>query len=150
MKELVERLTQKQLTISSIESFTVGKFGSAIGSIPGASKVYAGSVVSYFTRIKADIVGVEWELINTYGVVSHEVCKAMCEHGRKLMNTDLCISFTGNAGPDTMENKPAGLVYVGINYRGEIQTYELRLTGNRQEVVEQAILFAKTKIFEKL
>lgn len=147
---IVELLTSKNLTISSIESFTVGKFGSSIGEIPGASKVYVGSVVSYATRIKADVVHVPQDLIDNYGVVSHEVARSMCLKGRSLMDSDICVSFTGNAGPSVMENKEAGEVYIGINYLGDIETYKLNIKGTRNEVVSKAIEFSFKKLYEKL
>lgn len=139
MKELVHHLIEEGLTISSCESFTVGNFGAQVGSIPGASKTYKGTLVTYQTCIKTDVLKVDKELVERYGVVSHEVAYAMCKNGRELFNSDLCVSFTGNAGPEAMEDKPVGLVYLGINDRGTIHTYEYHLVGSRSSIQLQAI-----------
>lgn len=150
MKQLVELLKKKQLTISSCESFTVGYFGSSIGSVSGASQVYQGSLICYNTLIKINVLHVNQETVNKYGVISKQVAYEMCENGANLFKSDLCISFTGNAGPDVMENKPVGLVYMGINYKGTIEVYEKIFKGNRLEVIYQAIEFIKEKIIFEL
>ncbi len=89
-------------------------------------------------------------MIEQYGVVSEEVAGSMCVHGREVLDSDICVSFTGNAGPTVMEDKPVGLVYIGINILNHVDIYELRLDGSRLEIVEQAIDFAKNKILMKL
>ncbi|MGN1183489.1 MAG: CinA family protein, partial [Faecalibacillus sp.] len=63
---------------------------------------------------------------------------------------DICVSFTGNAGPEAMEGKPVGEVYVGLNYLGDIAVYQLHLNGRRQEIVEKAIQFIVKKLIEKI
>ena len=99
MIELVELLKAKHLTIGSIESMTGGLFASSITSVPGASKVFKGSVVSYSPLIKENVVGVKKETIETFGVVSKEVAYEMASKGKKLLDVDICVSITGNAGP---------------------------------------------------
>ena len=74
----------------------------------------------------------------------------MCHNGRQLFNSDICISFTGNAGPSAMENKPVGLVYIGINYLDEIEVLECRLSGGRFEIVNEAIDIAINNILNKI
>lgn len=56
-----------------------------------------------------------------------------------MFDTDVCVSFTGNAGPDAMEGKKVGLIYIGISYQDDVHTYEYELSGSRQEIVNQAI-----------
>lgn len=150
MENLVRQLTKQGLTISSCESFTVGNFGAKIGSISGASKVYQGSLICYNTTIKIDVLGVAASLVKQYGVVSYEVAKEMCRNGRQFFNSDICISFTGNAGPSAMENKPVGLVYIGINYLDEIEVLECHLSGRRFEIVNEAIDIALNNILNKI
>lgn len=89
-------------------------------------------------------------MIDTYGVVSNEVAGLMCINGQKMFETDLCISFTGNAGPDAMEGKKVGLIYIGIAYKDEVHTYEYELEGSRKQIVEQALAIGKMKISEIL
>lgn len=139
MEELALYLLENDLSISSVESFTVGGFASLIGSISGISKVYKGSLVSYQTCIKRDILQIDEAIINEYGVVSNEVAGLMAINGQKMFNSDICISFTGNAGPSAMENKPVGLIYIGIAVYGHIKTMCFQLHGSRQQIKDQAI-----------
>lgn len=139
MDELCAFLIEHNIQIASTESFTVGHFASQIGMHPGISNVYRGSVVSYQTIIKHQVLGIDQDLIDRYGVVSSQIARAMATHGRQLFDSDVCISFTGNAGPDAMEGKPVGLIYIGIAYHDDVYTYEYHLSGNRGEIVEQAI-----------
>ena len=142
MKDLVLLLKEKNLSISSVESFTGGLFASTITSIPGASKVYYGSLVSYDTSVKENLLKIG-EVINQYGVISKECAQAMAVKGQILFKTDLCISFTGNAGPDVMEDKAVGLSYVSIAYKDKIisfeDIYKLERNGLRLKAVEDAI-----------
>lgn len=139
MDELAQLLKDKNISIASVESFTVGGFASMIGSISGISQVYRGSLVSYQTRIKRDVLNIDEKIIKQFGVVSKEVAGMMAINGQKMFDCDLCISFTGNAGPTAMEGKPVGLIYIGIAYLDSIQTYCFQLNGSRQQIKEQAI-----------
>ena len=78
IKELGNNLIAHHYSLSSTESFTVGHFASAIGLVPGISAIYRGSLVSYQTRIKHDVLHVHQNTIDQYGVVSAEVAHAMC------------------------------------------------------------------------
>lgn len=150
MKELVHTLINKNLTISSCESFTVGQFGALVGSIPGASSTYKGTLVTYATEIKINVLHVDENTAKHYGVVSHEVAYEMCLKGKELFDSDICISFTGNAGPEAMEDKPVGLVYIGINVLGKIETYEYHLIGTRASIQKQAVMIATRKLKKML
>lgn len=149
MNELAELLIEKGITISSVESFTVGNFATMLGSIPGISKVYKGSLVTYQNKTKERLLGISHEVIEKYGVVSKEIASLMCINGKQILDSDICVSFTGNAGPDAMEGKPVGLVYIGILYEG-VNIYELKLKGTREEIQQQAIDFVVRKLIEKI
>ena len=130
MDELAKALIQYNISISSVESFTVGNFAAMLGSIPGISKVYRGSLVTYQSETKERLLGISHDIIKKYGVVSKEIASLMCINGKQILNSDICVSFTGNAGPEAMEGKPVGLVYIGILYEG-VNIYELNLKGSR-------------------
>ncbi len=125
--KLVKLCTQKQVTISSCESLTAGLFTSTIASVPGASAVLKGGLVTYFTEMKHELAKVDLALIEKYGVVSQECAYAMATNTRKIMTTDFCISFTGNAGPSSMEGKEAGLVYCAIASKEKTDVFEFHL-----------------------
>lgn len=140
--------TEKNLTLGSIESFTGGAFASYITKIPGASKFFKGSIVTYATEIKINVLGIPHELVDKYGVISKEIAYEMASRGKKLLNVDVCVSFTGNAGPDAMENKPVGQIYIGIADKNGVQVYDYLLKGERTEIQQQAISLVEG-IFEK-
>ena len=149
MDELAKALIKYNISISSVESFTVGNFAAMLGSIPGISKVYKGSLVTYQNKTKERLLGISHEVIGKYGVVSKEIASLMCINGKQILDSDICVSFTGNAGPDAMEGKPVGLVYIGILYEG-VNIYELKLKGTREEIQQQAIDFVVRKLIEKI
>lgn len=149
IEKLCQMLINYNISISSVESFTVGTFASRVGSVPGVSKIYKGSLVSYQNEVKERLLNIDHSLIEEVGVVSKEVASLMCISGKILFNSDICVSFTGNAGPEPMENKPVGLVYIGISFKSEVKIYELNFDGNRQEIVNQAIDFVVKKLIKK-
>lgn len=150
MEKLALELIERNISISSVESFTVGSFANSVGSISGISKVYRGSLVSYQTRIKRDVLHIDQKIIDAYGVVSKEVAGLMAIKGKEMFESDICISFTGNAGPTPMEDKPVGLIYIGIAYLDKIETYEYHLIGNRESIKKQAVLLGIEKILKIL
>ena len=141
MKELVSLLKEKNLTIGSIESMTGGLFASNITSVPGASKVFKGSIVSYSPLIKENVVSVKKQTIDTFGVVSKEVAKEMAEKGRKLLGVDICVSVTGNAGP-TSEPGSAGVgeVYIGVSTKQTTEVIKKVFSGDREKIRQETLL----------
>lgn len=149
MERLAKLLIEYNLSIGSVESFTVGNFASMLGNIPGISKVFKGSLVTYQSNTKERLLGIEHEMIERYGVVSKEIASMMVVNGKNILDSDICVSFTGNAGPEAMEGKPVGEVYIGIYY-DRLYVYKLSLDGNRQEIVKQAVCFARDKLIKLL
>lgn len=139
MEKLISLLKNKNKTLASCESLTGGLFSSKVVEISGASKVFVGGVVTYATRIKNEIVHVDLNTINKYGVVSSECANEMARNIAELMKSDIGISFTGNAGPDVMDGKPAGLVYSSIYYDGNIYSFEDYLIGERNKVRNEIV-----------
>ncbi len=131
MKALIERLKRDGLTIGSCESLTAGLFASTIAEVSGASAVLKGGIITYWTECKVNVVHVSEEVVRQYGVVSAQCAREMAEKARVLLDVDVCVSFTGNAGPDTMEGKPAGLVYCAIADRTHTKVYEFQLAQKR-------------------
>ena len=141
MKALIERLKRDGLTIGSCESLTAGLFASTIAEVSGASAVLKGGIITYWTDCKVNVVHVSEEVVRQYGVVSAQCAREMAEKARVLLDVDVCVSFTGNAGPDTMEGKPAGLVYCAIADHTHTKVYEFQLAQKRnalrKELVEE-------------
>ena len=87
-KQLVSLCTENHLTISSCESLTAGLFTSTIASIPGASAILKGGLVTYFTPMKSVLAHVDVNLIQNYGVISEECAYAMAKNTREIMDVD--------------------------------------------------------------
>ena len=138
-QELQELFIKKGLTLGSIESFTGGLFASEVTQVPGASNYFKGAIVTYATEEKENILGIPHADVEKYGVVSKEIAEQMAVLGRKILNVDVAISFTGNAGPSAMENKPVGEIYIGICYQGETKVFPFQLKGDRKFIQNQAI-----------
>ena len=136
-------------TLGSVESFTGGGFANAITNVSGASHFFKGGFVTYATEEKNRILGISYETIDRYGVVSQEVAGEMASHARSLLNVDYCVSFTGNAGPSAMEGKPVGEIYIGISFKDTCQVYEYHLEGTRDEIKNKAIDIA-FELLEKI
>lgn len=126
-------------TLGSVESFTGGRFASSMTAIAGASKFFVGSLVTYATYEKIRLLNIKKERVDAYGVVSQEIAGDMAMYGRFTLNSDYCISFTGNAGPEPMENKPVGLIYIGVSAYNYTQVFQYQLNGSREEVINQAL-----------
>ncbi len=141
MKKLLQEYKNKGLTLGSVESMTGGLFAAKFTEIPGSSAVFKGSIVTYSSEEKINIVGVKKETIDKYGVVSKEAAKEMAEKGRKLLNVDVCISVTGNAGP-TCEpgGKPAGCFYIAAASKNGVVVEEHLKTQKRNKVRNSAVL----------
>lgn len=141
MKKLLELYKEKGLTLGSIESMTGGLFAGKFTGIPGSSAVFKGSIVTYSVEEKIKLVGVKKETIDNFGVVSEEVAREMAEKGRKVLNVDVCVSVTGNAGP-TCEpgGKPAGCFYIGVSTKEGTVVNAFQKTGKRNGIRNKAVL----------
>lgn len=130
----------KKLTFASVESFTGGLFSSEIVSKPGASKFFKGALVSYSNEIKEKLG------INTsQGVVSENVARDMALKGKDYFGVDYCFAFTGNAGPNVLENKEVGLIFIAINEN----VFQFNLKNmSRNEIRRFAVDFAIKKLQE--
>ena len=108
-------LRQQGLTFATAESCTGGQIAQEITSLPGASNVYRGGVVSYWTAVKASVLGVPEALLEEFGAVSEPTARAMAEGAARVTGAELGVSVTGVAGPDADERgNPVGLVFVGL------------------------------------
>ena len=138
-QELKEEFVAKGRTLGCIESFTGGLFARTMTTVPGASKFFKGGIITYATEIKTRIVGVNENTVKQFGVVSQECAAEMCGHGKFLLNVDYCIAFTGNAGPEAMEGKPVGEVYIGVCAYDLARVQRFQLLGTRDEIQQQAV-----------
>ena len=150
VKKLVSLLIEKNLTIGSCESFTAGLFGATLGSVSGVSKVYKGSLITYATSLKTKLAHVDEQLIAQYGVMSEECAKAMALGAKKVLDCDICVSFTGNAGPDAWEGKEAGYVCFGYADNHSVETFSQVIKLERNQLRKEAVGLMCRFVYERL
>jgi len=109
---VIDRLKEKNQTIAGAESLTGGKFADQIVSIPGSSRIFNGSLISYTEDAKISALGVNRSTIDQYGMVSKQTAYEMAKRAQEVFNSTYGISFTGVAGPDLLEGQPVGTVFV--------------------------------------
>ena len=124
-------------TLSTVESITGGKLSNSIIKKAGASKFFKGSLVTYSIESKINILQINEDLIHKFSPVSKEISCEMVKSGKKILNTDYCISTTGNAGPSTNDDfSKVGQIFISIATPQKIITEELSLNGSREEIIE--------------
>lgn len=139
---VVGRLLKKQLkTIATAESCTGGKIAEVLTSVPGASTYFKGSVVSYATEVKINVLGVSESLIQEHSVVSAEVASAMALRVKQMMQTDYAIATTGNAGPTKDDTDAAvGSVFIALATPNEVIVEEFNFGQPREKVIDRATI----------
>lgn len=148
---IAEMLIEKNLTLSTAESCTGGLLAARFVNYPGVSKVFMEGCVTYSNEAKMKRLGVKKETLDTFGAVSSETAIEMAEGIAKTSGTDIGISTTGIAGPGGgTDEKPVGLVYVGLYIKGETFVEKLNFPGNRKNVREKTVTFALEFLIEKL
>ncbi|KRN01904.1 competence damage-inducible protein A [Levilactobacillus senmaizukei DSM 21775 = NBRC 103853] len=138
---VVAMLVAHHMTITGAESLTAGQFQSTLGDVPGVSAVFPGGFVTYADTAKEQLLGVPVSVVAEHGVVSAETAQEMAERSRQKLNTDVSLSFTGVAGPDSLEGQPAGTVWLGLAQRGkQPQARLFHLSGSRARIRERSVL----------
>lgn len=120
---VVQALSRRGETLATCESLTAGLCSSTIASVPGASTVLRGGLVTYATELKVELAGVPEELVNAHGVVSEECARAMAVGTRTRCRAHWAVSLTGVAGPDPQDGHPAGTVFIGIAGPGKAAAF---------------------------
>ena len=132
-------LREKGLTLSTAESCTGGNIAHQITLVAGSSDYYKGSVVSYATAIKTDVLGVNQDDVDRYTVVSEPVARQMAAGVARVLGTDCSIATTGIAGPGGGDDEnPVGTVWMAVNVCGNIVTVKKHYPGTRDRVITRA------------
>jgi nicotinamide-nucleotide amidase len=134
-------LKQQNKTISTAESCTGGKIAQVLTSKSGASQFFKGSVVSYATQTKIEVLGLKEEIIKTHSVVSAEVATQMAIHVKRMMKTDYAIATTGNAGPEAGDSDAAiGTVFIALATPTEVIVEEFNFGQPREKVIDRTVV----------
>ncbi|MEU6826630.1 CinA family protein [Streptomyces atriruber] len=173
---LVRLLAARGETLAVAESLTGGLVAAGITSVPGASKVFRGSVTAYATELKRDVLGVDGTLLDQRGAVDPEVARQMADGARRVLGADWGIATTGVAGPEPQDGQPVGTVYVAVagpdgaaagpNIAAAVSDFEsmrgyadggargkvaaLRLNGDRSEIRMESVRSVLTLLHEQL
>jgi PncC family amidohydrolase len=142
IREISDKLVTRNLNLAIAESCTGGFISNAVSNLPGSSKFFELSVVSYSEEAKKSVLGVSASLLRKHGMVSEETAVAMVEGVRKVGHTDIALAVTGVAGPERMEDKDVGLVFIAVSVRGRVESEGRKLDGDREEIKRQASLEA--------
>ncbi|URM36941.1 CinA family nicotinamide mononucleotide deamidase-related protein [Flavobacterium anhuiense] len=132
-------LSKQNKTISTAESCTGGRIASLLSSVSGSSSYFKGSVVSYATEAKVNVLGISQDLINQFSVVSAEVASAMALNVKALMKTDYALATTGNAGPSKGDSDAEiGTVFIALATPDGVIVEEFNFGQPREKVIDRA------------
>ncbi len=123
-RRVVHLLGDHKLTIGFAESMTGGLLASTLISVPGASNVVRGSLVTYAADTKVSVLGVDSQLIATRTVFDPEVASQMARGAQLVLGSDLAIATTGVAGPFPQDGHPVGEVFIGFHERAGLSFFE--------------------------
>lgn len=139
MESVVLRLLrERHLSLGLAESVTGGLVAGRLTSVPGASEVFRGSVVSYASDVKFDVLGVP-----RGPVVSEDAARSMAEGARRVLDCDVALSLTGVAGPTEQDGQPVGTLCLAVAMKNHLTvTTTLRLPGLRDQMRQMSVISA--------
>ncbi|GAA1944910.1 CinA family protein [Streptomyces durmitorensis] len=167
--EVLRLLQARGETLAVAESLTGGLVAAELTAVPGASRVFRGSVTAYATELKHEVLGVDGTLLAERGAVDAEVALQMAAGVRKVMGADWGLATTGVAGPDPQDGQAVGTVFVafdgpdtaadwpistgggpGSALRSEGKVAALRLNGERSDIRMESVRSVLTLLLERL
>ncbi|GAB3181463.1 competence/damage-inducible protein A [Telluribacter humicola] len=152
LEQVVGKLLQdKGATLSTAESCTGGYIAHLLTSIPGSSRYFLGSVISYDNAVKIRTLGVKEETLRENGAVSEQTVTEMAGRVRELLGTTYGIATSGIAGPDGgTEDKPVGTVWIACATPSHTITKLLKLGGSRVQNIQLTSVYALNLLREQL
>jgi len=155
--ELIEALKYRGLTVATAESLTGGLLAGELVSVPGASLVFNGGIVSYHTALKRTLLHVDSDLLAATGPVDPGVAQQMAEGVRHACAddgrpADLGLATTGVAGPDPdpQTGQRAGTVYLGVATAQGSRTVSLSLAGDRAAIRIETVAAAVREALDEV
>jgi nicotinamide-nucleotide amidase len=133
------------LMLGVAESLTGGLVGSRLAEVPGSSKWFRGSVVSYDSQVKYDLLDVP-----EGPVVSGPAASAMASGARRVLKADVGVGVTGVAGPTTQDDQPVGTVFTAVDVDGDVEVQEHHFPGTRQLVRQLAAISLADQLRRRL
>jgi len=142
---VIDMLRDRGLSLGIAESLTGGLMGTRFTSVPGASDVFRGSIVSYASDVKVSLLGVP-----EGPVVTAQAAQAMAEGARRVLGADVGLATTGVAGPAEQEGQPVGTVFLGLAMDDKSEAQPVKLPGDRQRIRQYAVISAVNLLRKRL
>ena len=132
---VLDLMRTKGWSLGCAESVTGGLVGARLTEISGCSDVFRGSIVSYATEVKQQVLGVP-----PGPVVNEETALAMAQGARRVLGCDVALALTGVAGPGEQDGMPVGTLCVGLVWPGGAATRSFRLPGQREQMRQFSVI----------
>lgn len=145
---VLELLGHGSATLATCESLTGGLLGATLTSVPGASTVYRGGLITYATDLKHTLARVDPGELARDGAVASSTALAMAAGARETCGADWGVAVTGVAGPDPQEDHPAGTVFVAVADRVGAAVEQYRFGGDRHAVRTRTVEAALRQLAE--
>ena len=143
MNYLMEWFIESGISIAAAESCTGGLIASLISAVPGASRYYEGSVISYSNEAKQKLLGVKSNTLIQFGAVSEQVVKEMAKGILTSLGCTYAIAVSGIMGPDGgTPEKPVGTVWIAVGNKEKIETKQYKWGFDRSRNTKQTALSA--------
>lgn len=148
---IIKKAKEKNIKLITVESCTGGLVSQKLTSVEGSSTVFLGGLITYSDEFKIKLCKVKEETLKTFGAVSNGVAIEMAEGALELYNSDIAVSITGIAGPGgETEDKPVGLVYIGIATKEKAYANRFNFIGNRDKIRELSAKNALFMVYQQL
>ena len=148
---VVEELKKRQISITAAESLTAGLFQASIADFSGVSAIFKGGFVTYSLEEKAKMLDIPQAELEIHGVVSAYTAEKMAEQVREKTASDIGISLTGVAGPESLEGHPAGTVFIGLSQASGTEVIRVNIGGrSRTDVRKIAVMHAFNLVLKAL
>ena len=147
--EVVRRFTERELRLATAESTIGGLIGHRLTDVPGASRVFAGSIAAYSNDAKVALLGVEQATLERHGSVAEETVLEMARGARRAFGVDVAVAETGIAGPAAGRH-PGGTYCFAVAAEGYERAARLQFSGSRAETKQQAANYALRLLIEYL
>ena len=145
---VIAYMIENKITVATAESCTAGMIAARIGDASGVSRIFSEGYVTYSNEAKEKNLGVSHDALEKFGAVSEIIARQMAEGVCRVTGARLGLSATGIAGPTGgTEDKPVGLVYIGVCLDGVTTVVKNVFKGNRSEVRKQTVetVFSEVK-----
>ena len=149
-QEVVARMTERGLRLSTAESTVGGLIGHLLTNVRGSSKVFAGGITAYHGSAKMDLLGVDRDALREHGSVSERTVLEMARGARRAFNVEVAVAESGMAEPPAADERPHGLYYIAIAAGGYEHVDRYEFEGDREATKQQAAAEALRLVIEYL